>query len=93
MPVLTTTFNFDFSNYDSDVSGRSPYAGEIVERMAITYSVDYKTRPDYYDTDNETFTITYTGTIHRHPQITWWFPSQEENTIAVKFKSGIASEV
>ena len=93
VPTLTTTFNFDFSNYADDVSGRSPYAGEIVEKMAITYAIDYKTRPDYYDTDAEMFTITYTGIINRHPQVTWWFPSSEQNTIAVKFKSGIATEV
>lgn len=93
VPTLTTTFNFDFSNYDTDVSGRSPYAGEIVQKMAITYAVDFKTVPDYYDTDVETFTITYTGIINQHPQVTWWFPSSEQNTISVEFRSGIAHGV
>ena len=93
IPILTTTFNFDFTNYDTDVSGRSPYAGEIVQRMAITYAVDYKTVPDGYDTDLETFTIDYTGIINRHPQVTWWFPSSEQNTISVRFRDGIAYEV
>ena len=93
VPTLTTTFNFDFSNFDTDVSGRSPYAGEAIQKMAISYAIDYTTRPEYYDTDAEKFIISYTGIINRHPQVTWWFPSSAQETISVKFKSGIAGEV
>ena len=73
--------------------GSTILAQMIAELELPKYAIDYMARPKYYDTDAEKFTISYTGIINRHPQVTWWFPSSAQETISVKFKSGIAGEV
>lgn len=62
---LAIEYNYDFSQSKSNTSKISPYAGEIVQKLSLTLEVDYTSCPSGYDTDDEEFYLTYSGTIKR----------------------------
>ena len=83
-PTLSAKYNYAFSNYSNNSSNISPYVGEIVQGMSITYCVDYGSNPGWYNTDSETYKITYTGKIYSKSS------GSKSNSISVRFVSGIA---
>ena len=81
---LSKKFTYEFSNYSSDESNASPYRGEIIQRMSVTFGVDYDSNPGNYDTDGETFYVDFTGKIYG--KLGGWFTKDKTatNTISIE---------
>ncbi len=83
-PTISKYFKYNFSNSFSDRSGTSPYAGEIIQKMSLTFYVDYS--GSYADTDFDTYVVKYNAAITKDS-------SKKTGTLGVKFVSGIAKDL
>ena len=84
METLSKEFKYDFMNSESSSGGVSPYAGEIIQRLSVTFYADYSTGGD---SDNDTYVIKFIGKINK------LYGTPKEAAITVRIKSGMFAEV
>lgn len=75
--INEVVFEVDFSGYAaSGNADRSPYAGTIVQKMSVVYSIENFSDTSF-DTDYDKTIVEYTGRLHKQGFL-WWADSQEK---------------